>query len=322
MAFQRGHRWRRLGTAWVFAALVAAAFCSLVACAASDRQSAPKSQISQSARANEVLLVPLLQGGTAGWCLRDAVAPRSRCGIPDISHGAIFAEGCNARSATVVEVFALTPADTRAVSVAGGPDVQTRPESALASGLRSAWVELHYQRRPILKACPKVMPTGPTARTVEPQDEPLGILIHSTTQWRRTSLSGTVRLPRGACEIRPADVAGFHAQSGAVVKSLAPIRGLFGRALASCASGSYLSQVHTLLAVAVLTDAARPGSTPGPLPGMTAIAGRSGVFEADGPGAELVARRISGAWLVVQEGGSGLQEALTLLGHVQGAVTR
>jgi hypothetical protein len=316
MAFLCGYRWRGLRKVWALAILVAASLLGLVACATSDQASVTDREVSQIVRANEVLLAPLLQGGTAGWCLRDVVAPTSRCDIPEVSDGAIFAEGCNARSRTNVEAFALTPAGTDAVSVAGGPPVRTRRELSLATDLRSAWVELHYQKPPTLAACPKFTPTSPIIAG-DTHHEPLGVLSSSAVQWRRTNRPGTIRLPRGACEIGPADLPGFQAQSGAVVKRLRPARGLFGEAFASCASEIYLSATHASLAVAILTDAARPGSIPGPLPGMRPIADRSGTFEADGPGGELVARRLPGAWLVVQEGISGLREALTLLSDIQ-----
>jgi hypothetical protein len=55
------------------------------------------------------------------------------------------------------------------------------------------------------------------------------------------------------------------------------------------------------LTAAVLLDASHPGATPSPLPGVQPLAGHPGIFEAPGAEGELAARRIPGAWLVVEE---------------------
>jgi hypothetical protein len=282
-----------------------------------------KPSASQIVRDHEVLVVPIIQGGAAGWCLRNVMAPKSPCGVPEVSGGPIFAEGCNASSPTVIEVYALTSKRTAAVSVGGGLAIPTRVEVALSGGLRAALVEIRYSEHPDLEKCPGFTPldaSGRPIRSGQALRSPLGVLGRGVVQWRRRDRSGPVHLPHGVCVVGPTDIPGFSARLGTVVRRVRPSRGLFGRAFASCVSTEYFSRTNGLLSAAVLLDATNPGSAPGPLPGMKPVRGHPGVVEAPGPGAELVARRLRGAWLVVQEGGAGLREPLTLLEHLYATV--
>jgi hypothetical protein len=69
----------------------------------------------------------------------------------------------------------------------------------------------------------------------------------------------------------------------------------------------------------MLLDAAHPGVTPAPLPGMQPLVGHSGVFIGPGPESGELARRIPGAWLVVADG-EDLAQRLVLLEHLQAKV--
>jgi hypothetical protein len=53
---------------------------------------------------------------------------------------------------------------------------------------------------------------------------------------------------------------------------------------------------------------------------MTQVVGHPGVFQAQGPGGKIVARLLSGGWLVVEEGGSGLEKALNVLQQLHATV--
>jgi hypothetical protein len=54
---------------------------------------------------------------------------------------------------------------------------------------------------------------------------------------------------------------------------------------------------------------------------MKPLAGHLGIFEAPGDGNEMAARRIPGAWLVVEENdGIGLRVPLALLEHLRASV--
>lgn len=277
------------------------------------------SRASQVVRDPEILLVPIIQGGAAGWCLRNAMAPRSRCAVAEAFDGPILVEGCNASSRTTVEVYALTSKSVPEVSLGAGQPIPTRVEPGLPRGFRAAFAELRYSSQPDLKQCPRFTArdaSGAPIVSVRASRGPLGVLARGVVQWRRRGDSGQGHLPNGVCEVGPIDVAGFSATSGAVMKHVRPVQGLFGHAFASCVSTEYMSGNGMSLTAAVLLDAAKPGSVPGLLPGMRPIPGESGIYRSPGPGAELVARRVRGAWLVVQEAGMGLAEAVRLVQHL------
>jgi hypothetical protein len=65
-------------------------------------------------------------------------------------------------------------------------------------------------------------------------------------------------------------------------------------------------------------NAAHPGARPEQLHDFKPMPGHPGAFEAAG-WTGLVARRIPGAWIVV-EGGSGLQQRLTVLEHLRASI--
>jgi hypothetical protein len=71
----------------------------------------------------------------------------------------------------------------------------------------------------------------------------------------------------------------------------------------------------------VLLDVSHPGSTPPSLPGMQPLAGHPGIFEAPGAEGERAARRIPGAWLVVEEEDRiGLRVPVELLEHLRATI--
>jgi hypothetical protein len=324
----RGVRPSRVGASALAAALgVGCALC-VIACSKSDGAVAGHqagSGVSQVTGEHEVVLAPLLGSGTAGWCVRNVAMRASRCSVPEWSDGPIFTESCNTQSSTVVEAYALTSPSTSAVSVAGGAAVPTRAETALPAGLRAVWVQLHYAKHPQLSACPKFRAAGVSAPAGVREGThrgQLGVLAGNVVRWKRQRRGGMISQPEGACEIDPDSSSGFEAQSGALVKRVMPMRGLFDGAFISCASLIYAWRKTGALSfgAAILLDAASPGRSLGPLPGMVSVRGHSGVFQAQGPGGALVARRVPGAWLVVQEGGAGLNEPLMLLAHLRAMI--
>jgi len=88
----------------------------------------------------------------------------------------------------------------------------------------------------------------------------------------------------------------------------------------SCVDITYFYLGEHALTAAVLLNASHPGATPPLLPGMEPLAGHPGIFKA--PDAqEMAARRIPGAWLVVEENdGIGLGVPLELLEHLRATV--
>jgi hypothetical protein len=96
---------------------------------------------------------------------------------------------------------------------------------------------------------------------------------------------------------------------------------LIGHPLLACASITYINHEENHLQAALLLNAVHPGAKPPDLPEMEPLAGHPGLFEAPGSGGEIVARRIPGAWLVVQEVDEiGLTVPLEILKHLHARV--
>jgi hypothetical protein len=84
---------------------------------------------------------------------------------------------------------------------------------------------------------------------------------------------------------------------------------------------TFIYREENHLRAAVLLDALQLGITPPPLPDMRPIAGHPGIFAAPGSQGETVARRIRGAWLVVEEqDGIGLRVPVELLEHLRATI--
>jgi hypothetical protein len=126
----------------------------------------------------------------------------------------------------------------------------------------------------------------------------------------RLSIPLAIRLPRrywrppaqppsGVCQLAstrlPRETVPIE---GTVATRVRPFPKLLGHALISCAETTYFYQNEHDLPTAVLLNAADPGAAPSDLPGMKPLAGHPSVFEAP---PDTFARRISGAWLVVEE---------------------
>jgi hypothetical protein len=103
------------------------------------------------------------------------------------------------------------------------------------------------------------------------------------------------------------------AEWGHVVLRLHSVADLLAPKLLSCIDTEYYVDNWPLDAAVVL-NASHPGAPPEPLYGFKSVPGHSGVVES--PWTSQVARREGKAWIVV-EGGSGLQQRLTVLAHLQ-----
>jgi hypothetical protein len=275
----------------------------------------------QVVRSYDVLLVPQLQAGTAGWCMTVVMPAKRSCGVPRSSDGPIFAEDCDGDRSSGFEVAVLTASWVPAVSIGGGPAVRTRSEPDMLNGLRAAFVETHFSGRGEL-GCPKAVPLNDDGTTMKARASPRGLLAFALPGVRRWQRPG--RPVRGLCTITTRRVRGYSAHWGGVVTRVHPIHGLVGRALLSCADTEYFSREEESMDAAVLLAAAAPGGLPPELPGMKPLAGHHGIFEAPGFGGEIVARRIHEGWLVVEEGGIGglgIHEATGLLEDLSAIVT-
>jgi hypothetical protein len=262
------------------------------------------------------LVVPV-QGGLVGWCMIYQTPNRSgaKCPVVPSNDRPIVAESWAYDShPDVSEAVALTTSAVNAVSVPGGPSsVLTHPEAGLPYGLRAAFVEVPggsaAEHRPLLTP---LSAGGQPIAGLSPTTTPAGYYLQSRA-WRRPG-----RAPRGACAISATPLTGLVAQSGRVVLHLQSFTGLIGRPFLSCVDTQFALSGSPLDAGVVL-DATHPGTAPAALPNMKPLPGHSGVFQALGWDGRLLGRRTHNAWLVV-EGGSSVQQRLTVLEHLHATV--
>lgn len=292
-----------------------------------SHNAAQSAYVSRPVPNSHVLLVPELQGGWAGWCVatgyRTMTEGGSNCGeLATTSTGPIFYEvGCD-ESETAIHLYALTASEVAAVSVYGGPPIPTKTNVTLPDGLRAAAVEvLRHNGQPSIEPhCPRMTPIDahdkPIARKGQP-GRPQTFKIPGTRQWKVPA-----RPPRGACGLTatklPRETVAYR---GAVATQIRSYRGLLGRGFLSCVDTVYIYEEQHHLTAAVLLDALHPGATPSPLPDMKRLAGHPGIFEASRCQGRIAARRIPGAWLVVEEEDRiGLRVPVELLEHLQATV--
>lgn len=156
--------------------------------------------VSRPAPNSHVLLVPELQGGTAGWCMATATETAtegsSGCGAPRTSTGPIFAQGDCQGNDTKLDTFVLTTGEVAAVSVAGGPPIPTHANSTLPDGLRAAAIEvLRNQGKPW--PCPLVTPLAANGRPIRKRGitgKPLLFRLPGTQRWTESAPSTNWRL--------------------------------------------------------------------------------------------------------------------------------
>jgi hypothetical protein len=258
-------------------------------------------------------LAPMLDGGYAGWCVVKTRTSTSKkgsggggCGGTRTSTGPIFFETCDAITTPYVlaNVRVLTRGDVAAVTVVGGSPIPTESNSTLPDGLRAAAIELPGYRviaKPLAapdpwSPCPLVTALDVNAKPIKEQGRP-GIPLAfrlPTRYWEEPA-----RPSSGVCRLTSTRLSReIVAYEGTVTTRLRPFPELLGQAFISCAETTYLYRNEHHLPAAVLLDAARPGTRPPGLPGMKPLPGHPSIFEAP---PHRFARRIRGAWLVVQE---------------------
>jgi hypothetical protein len=270
----------------------------------------------------QVMLVPQITAGWAGWCMAVATEGSGGCGTYPAMSGPVFSESWSAGK-SVTTGAALTIGEVAATSVDGGRPVPTRRASAVAGalGLRSVIVEIHSKKLEAEdnKSYPHFTPLSAKGvviqRSAKP-DIPLGLNV-PVRRWRQPE-----HAPLGICELRVEKWPGVSARWGGVVTVVRrSYSGLLGRPFLSCASTEYFREEQPVEA-GILLDASHPGAEPPPLPAMKAVAGHPGIFEAQGERGEgqMLGRRVSHAWLVVEEGGSSLEQRLALLEHLHATV--
>jgi hypothetical protein len=302
------------------------------------RAAAHSAYVSRPVPNSHVLLAPELQGGWAGWCLARGfqTATEGSYGCEQLtstSSGPIFAEeGCD-EDETRIDIYALTTSEVAAVSVYGGAPIPTTTHATLPDGLRAAAVEIirHNGHPSIASHCPRMTPLDAEGKPIREAGKRAARLrfakmLPGTRRWDRgvpgQNPGWNARRPaHGACELRATQLPReTSARWGNVATVIRPEKGLIGQALMSCVDVTYFYLEEHALDAAVLLDASHPGATPPPLPGMKPLAGHPGIFEAPDSD-EMAARRIPGAWLVVEENdGIGLDVPVELLEHLRATI--
>jgi hypothetical protein len=311
----------RVRRAATVAACVLVCVLGLSSCATGEVASP---YVSRAAPNGRVLLVPELEGGTAGWCMATASGTvregDAGCGPPKTSTGPIFAETCSGDESSLV-VFALTRSEVAAVSVDGGPAVPTAPNATLPDGLRAVAVEvLRSHGRPSVTRCPRVTAldvSGGKIRSSGSPGKPQAFRLPGTRRWLPPAPQ-----PPGPCRLSDTQLPPeTEAELGYVAPQVRAYHGLLGQAFLSCIDTTYVYQDEHRLRAAVLLDAADPGASPPALPGMSPLVGHRGIFEAPEAEGDMAARRIPGAWLVVEEeDGIGLRVPVELLERLHAGV--
>jgi hypothetical protein len=297
--------------------------CAIIAsaCSSSSRASTSPAAVgykSITINPAPIRLVPETEAGIAGWCVAKPNGATCQEGRP--REPIIAGSWSSSNPPPVTEGYALTLSQVAAVSVNGGPRIPTRHEAALPDGLRVVAVTIHGVKPPRLSGASKRrrFDLRFTARNVK--GEPIVELATPhprlvATPLPTLSLQDPANPTSGVCRIETAtSLAGLVAEGGSVLTQVRPNRGLLGEAFLSCASTGYSLEGWSPVA-AILLSASQPGSTPPSLPAMQRLPGHPGIFEAPGSNGEMVARRISGAWLVVER--APLQQRLTLLEHLR-----
>ena len=226
----------------------------------------------------------------------------------------------------------ITSASVAAVSVNGGPAIPTVPAVAAPFGFRSILYEVQGVALSELTVVRKVE-TPPPLRTVLTALSSSGTPITSTPPLNLVTPFVPVLETRewvapappaqGVCQMTARPSRGLTAASGSVVSDLRPVVGLIGRPFITCVATRYTyrysSTDESSLQAYMVLDAVHPGVAPEPLPGMTPVAGHPGVEQSRLEGLALVARRVPGAWLLV-ESGRELGQRLALLADLRGSV--
>jgi hypothetical protein len=329
-----------------FAGLATALVCVVVVSACSSAggtfsgASMRHAVVSRSMPGIRVGLTPSISG-YAGWCIATTRASTSGkgddgdggggCTGARTSTGPIVVESCSGdQTVSVLKapvatayVVVLTRGEVAAVAVAGGRPIPTESNSTLPAGLRAAAIELPGYRivvpptvASLWSPCPRVTPFSANGRAIREQGRPANRLA---VPLPRRYWYPPARPPSGVCQLAstrlPRETLVIE---GIVATRVRPFPELLGQAFISCASTTYFYQNNHDIPTAVLLDAAHPGSVPPGLPGMKPLPGHPSVFEAP---PDSFARRIRGAWLVVQEEDNiGPRVPAELLEHLRATI--
>ena len=340
--------WRgRQGLAVGLAALLVAGGAAAAATVLSGEQSKSLSGVVPSGQQPHTALVagqrysigfaPSIQTGQIGWCV--STRTFSRSGRPqDRGTG-----GCNTPAATTGQPvlgtqtivnggglsYVFTTAAVRAIKIAGGPTVLTRPSHRLPDGYRAAVFQYHPPKGALgLTRIPSGAANLISAVSSSGQQitqDSSGPPAEPTRQWLYPDAPAA-----GVCSLSAKPGSALRTGSGSVLTATIAAPTIVGDAFLPCLEEDiYLPRspgrpdtsagTGTYLVGAMLLDARQPGRAPGPLPGAHLIPASGGIY--DMPAADvfagsanngLTAKRIADAWLIVAGGTSTAQRTAAL----------
>lgn len=265
-----------------------------------------------------VLLSPQLDGGQYGWCLATEESEFRRiagggCGaVPTSSEPITYVVSTSSARARQQTFVALVTPKVRAL-LFDHRRVPAVSMPGLPYGLRVARITV-----------PLTPVRSPTGRLVlPPPREPVltaldgaGRVLASTPVRPGSSPATT---SSGPCSLQATGLEGLRARWSHVAGTVAPYPGaVVGRAFFSCIDTDYAFHGSSL-DVAILLDAAHPGSPPAAVPGLLPVEG-DGAF-VNGPGAfkgALTATRRGDAWLIAA--GGSLDERIEVLSHIRAKI--
>ncbi|MHB1538336.1 MAG: hypothetical protein ACYCUM_10320 [Solirubrobacteraceae bacterium] len=271
---------------------------------------------------SQVALLPALGAGEVGWydfrSEPNGSASGGCCAL--LTHAAQIDSESKVGGQRDWTANVLAAPHVAFVSVGGGPLVPTR-SARLPYRLRSATVTSvrHLHSRVTAYNARDEVIDVPGFQTMPKRHFFEG--PYAPSSWKAPASP-----PRGACRLSLAGLSGARAIRGATVPRVEGYRS-FRPAFQSCVDTEYaLGSTH--LQTAILLDAEHPGSRPAALPYMQPLAGVHGVYqEPTSPISSggrprpphiprfLLARRISGGWLVVT-GGKDASQSLSVLLHL------
>lgn len=290
---------------------------AVISCAVvvSSCSAGARSHLVVSVKTEQVALVPDVDAGTAGWCIVTGNGGACPVGLSGTS--IITQSWSGSGPPPVYEGYAVTTGKVAAVSVDGGPAIPTRIDRDLPAGWRVVSVEAREKGHSEMPV-PRFAATnaaGERLPATRVRGLPLSIVEVPT---RAVPNPGAAGPSSEVCRIRAMSLPGLLPRGGSVITTSRPYATLGGDGLLSCASSSYELEGWPIL-VGVLLSASHPGTTPTRWPALRPLSGHPGVFESPGIGGEMLARQISGAWLVVAKG-KGVQQRATLLEHLSATV--
>jgi hypothetical protein len=292
---------------------VAATVCgamALAACANAGHESAlPAGRLTEVQTREAVAMLPPATAGDGGWCLR----PVTGVGCPTfgarLRPGPIILENWTSISASgepsAVTGLVVTTSVVAAVSVEGGPPVDTHAQAGLVTGLRAVVIEFRGHSRSLQGTGPPSIPAGRVvALSASGQTLPANTGSGAPLEFEFPSreFTGAHEGP-GICSLKVSGM-NVHPEGGRVLTAVDPHRDVLGREFINCVNVNYRvghasGLVSASLDASVLVDASHVGSTPGPLLDVRRLVGEPGVYEAPGIAGPLFARRVPGGWLTV-----------------------